>query len=253
MRSKDNLLIGLNLNKYFSFNHIIWDLIIWNFAKNKFNSLQKGLYRADIPKNLFDVIRIQVNKISDIQVSKLLDEVAEKVQESTTLYPKDYEQAMNYAIDKSSSILKEHLVVPFVQKLEQPLETLSLGDENIAYLMEEELTAVLVQLIEGTISETLKHTIADEEANARDNLRNTIQAAEVKSAINSFFESFQVFDIYNEVYEMSRNKDILDKQEFFERLQYNVPKLLPFRYLVAKRWLAYKFRLEQFEDKLTSP
>ncbi|MFH0897007.1 MAG: AAA domain-containing protein, partial [Candidatus Bathyarchaeota archaeon] len=112
-------------------------------------------------------------------------------------------------------ILKEHLTVPFVQKLEQPLETLSLGDENIAYLMEEELTAVLIQLMEGTISETLKNAIAGEEVNARDNLRDIIQAYEVKSTVNSFFESFQVFDVYNEVYEMSRNKAILDKQEFY--------------------------------------
>ena len=111
--------------------------------------------------------------------------------------------------------MKIHLVVPFVQKLEQPLETLNLGDENIAYLMEEELTAVLVQLIEGSISETLKHAIVGEEIDAKDAVEKVLQTGDIKSAIDSFFDSFQVFDVYNEVNEMSRNKAILDKQEFY--------------------------------------
>src|SRR3972149_3968571 len=215
LRSKDNLLIGLNLNKYPSFNRLLWELIIRNFDRNRFSHLQKGVYRADIPKNLLDVIMIQVNKISEIQVSELLDKIAEKVQAVALLFPKDYEQAINYAIDKASDILKEDITIPFVQKLEQPLETLSLGDENIAYLMEEELTAVLVQLIESTISETLKYAIAGGDVNAQDNLKTVLQIGEVRSAINSFFESFRVFDVYNELYEMSRNKAILDKQEFY--------------------------------------
>jgi len=33
LHSKDNLLVGLNLNKYPSFNRLIWELIIKNFDK----------------------------------------------------------------------------------------------------------------------------------------------------------------------------------------------------------------------------
>lgn len=245
LRSKDNLLVGLNLNKYPSFNRLLWELIIRNFERNKFSSLQKGVYRADIPRNLVDVIKIQVENITEEQLSGVIDKVVEKVQEAVALFPKDYEQAMNYAIDKTSGILKEHLIVPFVQKLEQPLETLSLGDENIVYLMEEELAAVLVQLIETTISETLKHAIAGEDVEARDNLSLVIQTDEVKGAVTSFFESFQVFDVYNEVYEMSRNKAILDKQEFylyFCDIMYNKAKY-PIFYI--------PFTVEKFENAFT--
>lgn len=63
--SKDNLLVGLSLNKYSSFNRMIWEMISKNFEKNKFGSLQKGVYRADIPKNLLDVITLQTTKISE--------------------------------------------------------------------------------------------------------------------------------------------------------------------------------------------
>ncbi len=215
LRSKDNLLVGLGLNKYASFNRLIWETIIKNFDRNKFSHLQKGAYRADIPNNLLNIITIQVNKISEAQVSEVVDKIAEKVHEAFTLFPKDYEQASSYAVDNASAILKTHLVVPFVQKLEQPLETLNIGDENIAYLMEEELTAVLVQLVESSVSETLKHAIVGKEIDAKDAVEEGLQTGDIKSAIDSFFESFQVFDVYNEVNEMSRNKAILDKQEFY--------------------------------------
>ncbi|MDD5007258.1 MAG: AAA domain-containing protein [Syntrophorhabdaceae bacterium] len=256
LHSKDNLLVGLNLHKYPSFNRLNLDLIIKNFDKNKFSSLQKGVYRADIPQNLIDVINIQAKKISEEQVVGVLDKVAEKVQEAAILFPKDYEQAINYAIDKAAGILKENLTVPFVQKLEQSLETMSLGDENIAYLMEEELTAVLIQLMQSTIYETLKNAIAGEEVNARDNLRDIIQAYEVKSAVSSFFESFQVFDVYNEVYEMSRNKAILDKQEFylyFCDITYNKVKYpvfyIPFTIEKSGDAMAFEFDSQLYINK----
>ena len=256
LRSKDNLLVGLNLNKYTSFNRQIWELILKNFDRNKFSFLQKGVYRADIPKNLFDIIKIQVKNISDEQISEVLNKIAEKVQEASVLFPKDYEQAMNYAIDVALGILKKLLVAPFIQKLEQPLETLSLGDENVAYLMEEELTAVLVHLIESTISETLKHAIAGEEVNAIDNLKNVIQTDEVKNSVNSFFENLQVFDIYNEIYEMSKNKAILDKQEFylyFCDITYNKAKYpvfyIPFTIEKSENALAVEFDSQLYINK----
>ena len=124
LHSKDNLLVGLNLNKYPSFNRLSWDLVISTFDKNKFNALQKGIYRADIPQNLVDIVKIQVKKLSEEQLADVLNEVATKVQEAIALFPKDFEQAINYAIDKASVVLKAHLIIPFITKLEQPLKPL---------------------------------------------------------------------------------------------------------------------------------
>jgi len=256
LHSKDNLLVGLSLNKYSSFNRLMWETIVKNFDKTKFSSLQKGVYRADVPKNLLDVINLQTRKISEAQISEVLDKVAENVEQAATLFPQDYEQASTYAVEQVSAILKKHLVVPFVQKLAPPLQTLSLGDENIAYLMEEELTAVIVQLMESAISDTLKHTIVGEEIDTKDALEKVTQAGDVKSAISSFFESFQVFDVYNEVYEMSRNKAILDKQEFylyFCDIAYNKTKYpifyIPFSIEKTGDSLAFDFDSQLYINK----
>lgn len=254
--TKENLLTGLALSKYASFNRLIWETIIKNFDKNKFSALQKGAYKADIPKNLLDVIAFQTRKISDTQISEMINKVADKVHEAVKLFPKDYEQASNYAVDNASAILKKHLVVPFVQKLEQPLATLGLGDENMAYLMEEELTAVLVQLIESSISETLKHAVAGDEIVAKNAIEEVIHADDVRSAIDTFFESFKVFDVYNEVYEMSRNKAILDKQEFylyFCDITYNKAKYpifyIPFTVEKSGDTLAFEFDSQLYINK----
>ncbi len=254
--SKDNLLVGFGLNKYASFNRLVWDIIVKNFDRSKLSALQKGAYRADIPKNLLDVIAFQTKKISDSQMSEVIDKVADKVHEAANLFPKDYEQASSYAIDNASGILKKHLVVPFVQKIEQPLATLGLGDENLAYLMEEELTAVLVQLIESSISETLKHAIAGDEIVAKDAIEKLMQTTDVKSAIDAFFESFQIFDVYSEVYEMYRNKAILDKQEFylyFCDITYNKAKYpifyIPFTIERAGDALIFEFDSQLYINK----
>lgn len=256
LRSKDNLLTGLNLNKYPTFNRLIWDLIVKQFDKNRFESFQKGEYRADIPKNLLDVVKIQINKISYEQVATVIDKVEERIQEATALYPNDYELSMNYVADSVAAILKKYVVVPFIQKLEQPLDTLSLGDENITFLMEEELTAVLGQLMESAVSETLKHAIAGEKVDPKESLKRVLEIEEIKGSVTSFFESFKVFDIYHEVYEMSKNKAILDKQEFylyFCDITYNKIKYpvfyIPFTIEISGNAIAFEFDSQLYINK----
>ena len=113
-----------------------------------------------------------------------------------------------------------------------------------------------MQLMEKTISETLKHAAAGEEIDAKNNLMTAIQINEVKSTIKSFFENFQVFDLYNEVYEMSRNKAILDKQEFyfyFSDISYNRVKYpifyIPFSVEKSGESLVFEFDAQLYINK----
>ena len=68
LRSNNNLLIGLNLNKYPSFNNIVWKTINHAFDKNVLNTVQKGVYRTNIPKNLIDLVKLQSEKINSKQM-----------------------------------------------------------------------------------------------------------------------------------------------------------------------------------------
>ncbi|PIV42601.1 MAG: hypothetical protein COS26_01735 [Candidatus Nealsonbacteria bacterium CG02_land_8_20_14_3_00_40_11] len=128
---------------------------------------------------------------------------------------KEYDQAITTSLEAAAKVVKTELVLPFVSNLEKPLENLNLGDENNIYLMEEELTAVLVNLLENKISEILKLILAKAKIDIVKQVKEVFEIKDIKSNIVSFFENFQVGDLFTEMYEIERNKTILDKQEFY--------------------------------------
>lgn len=214
-RNNNNLLIGLNLNKYPSFKNLVNKAINHAFDKNTLNTIQKGVYRTNIPKNLLDLVKLQTEKISSKQIIKIIKQIAEEIEKSATLYKKEYDQALNTSLEAVAKILKKDLVLPFISNIEKPLENLNLGDENNIYLMEEELTTVLSSSLENKISEVVKLLLAKEKVDISKQLKDVFDLDDTKLNIYSFFESFQVDDLFAEVYEMQRNRTILDKQEFY--------------------------------------
>ncbi len=215
LRNSDNLLIGLNLNKYPSFNNQIIKSICSGFDKNITKSIEKGVYKTNIPNNLIDLIKFQTEKVTKKQIKSLLDKISEEIEKATVLHKKEYDQALSLAMDETSKAIKTDLVLPFVSNLEKPIETLNLGDENSIYLMEEELTAILSSLLENKISEIIKILISGEKVNISIQLTDLFDIKDVKSSITSFFDTFQVGDLFSEIYEIERNRTILDKQEFY--------------------------------------
>jgi very-short-patch-repair endonuclease len=215
LHNEENLLIGLNLNKYSSFNNIVIKSINHAFDRNILNKIEKGVYKTNIPKNLLDLIKIQIKKLSDKQIAKIIKSISQEIEKSTILYKKEYDKALSYSEENASKIIKENLVTPCIENLEKPLESLNLGDENSIYLMEEELTNILVKLLENKISEILKLSIAKEKIDITKELNSVFNITDVKNNIIDFFDNFKVTDLFAEVFEMDRNKNILDKQEFY--------------------------------------
>lgn len=215
LRSNNNLLVGLNLNKYPSFNNIIWKVINHAFDKNILNTIQKGVYRTNIPKNLLDLVKLQSEKVNNKQITRMLEQFADEIEKSAALYKKEYDQALSVSLEAVAKIIKTDLVLPFINNLEKPLENQNLGDKNNIYLMEEELTSILCLLLENKISEILKLLLSKEKVDIPKQLKDVFEIQDIKSNISSFFESFQVGDLFAEIYEMERNRTILDKQEFY--------------------------------------
>lgn len=215
LRSNNNLLIGLNLNKYPAFNNIVWKAINHAFDKNILNTIQKGVYRTNIPKNLLDLLKLQSEKINNKQITKILEQSANEIEKSAALYKKEYDKALTVSLEAIAKIIKTDLVLPFINNLEKPLENLNLGDENNIYLMEEELTSILCLLLENKVSEILKLLLSKEKVDIPKQLKDFFEIQDIKSNISSFFESFQAGDLFAEIYEMERNRTILDKQEFY--------------------------------------
>lgn len=214
-RNNDNLLVGLNLQKYPSFSKLTEELITKGFDKEILNKVEKGVYKTNLPKNLLDLIKLQISKISNAKISTITERVANEIEKAGTLYAKEYDVALTNSIEEAAKIIRSELVHPFVESVEKPLQNLNLGDEDNIYLIEEELTAVILRLLENKISEVLNLIIAQEKVNLTKEIKSVFAPQDVKDNLTSFFENLQVADLFLELFEMERNKTILDKQDFY--------------------------------------
>ncbi len=256
LHTEDNLLTGLNLSKYPSFYNLVWKLINNNFDSSILNKIEKGVYRTPIPENLISLIKLQVTNIKPKDVSNLVEKINDEVTKASTLYKDEYDTALTYSLENTSQIIKNEFVIPFVNNLIKPLENLKLGDENSIFLMEEELTSVLTNLVEVTISEGLKAMAVDVKVNLKQELKTAITVNDLKNNIVEFFQSFQVADLFSEIFEMERNKNILDKQEFyfyFCDITFNKAKYpifyIPFSTLKEKDGISIEFDSQVYINK----
>ena len=55
------LLTGVNLSKYPTFYKVGYKLVNSSFSGDVLGSIQKGVYKADIPRSLLDLIKKQIN------------------------------------------------------------------------------------------------------------------------------------------------------------------------------------------------
>jgi superfamily I DNA and/or RNA helicase/very-short-patch-repair endonuclease len=256
VHNKSNLLIGLNINKYPTFSKLVWKKINSGFGINTVIEIPKSTYRSNIPQNLIDLVKYQLGKINNTQISKIISDVSTAVEKTAILYKKDYDQALSVSIDEVSKIILKELVLPFVTNLERPLENTGLGDENDVFLMEEELTSVLSYQIENKVSEILKLILAENKVDVEKELKTVISLEDVKTSIVSFFEDFKVGDLFAEISEMERNRSILDKQEFylyfcdvtFEKVKYPI-FYIPFTLIKSTEKLIVNFESQVYVNK----
>jgi len=214
-RDANDLLVGINLKKYSSFVPKIWHLINRGFARSLANEIGRGTYRTEIPRSLVELIRLQAEQISDEKLSNVISDIAEKISKVAASHAKDYDKALTLVTEVAARTIQKEVVIPLISNLEKPLLNLELGDGNHVYLMQEELTGVLTELLTNKISEVLRLTFGKQEIDALTELRSVFELKEVKTRVLAFFESLKVGDLFQELFEMERNRKILDKQELY--------------------------------------
>ncbi|MBN3033023.1 MAG: hypothetical protein JW873_02900 [Candidatus Saganbacteria bacterium] len=135
-RNNDNLLVGLSLHKYPSFNKLALKLVDKGFDKDLLNKIDKGAYKTNLPKNLLDLIKLQVSKIDQAQINAITDKIASEIEKAGTLYAKEYDVALTNSVEEAAKVIRNELVHPFIESIEKPLQNLNLGDEDNIYLRE---------------------------------------------------------------------------------------------------------------------
>lgn len=214
LHNEKGLLTGLNISKYPSFYKIAYKLLNSAFNEGPL-TIQKGVYKADIPKSLLDLIKKQISKVSDSDVTALIKELDNAVQQASTKHKDDYIEALNSVMENTGSIFQKHIVLDLVKSIEVPLEKNGLADENAIFQIEEELTDIFKKKVEDPVAESLKLILSGEKVNVKKTLKGTLDVEDVRDSLTKFFEMFKVSDLFNDLHELYQNFKIEDKQEFY--------------------------------------
>ena len=214
-RNEDNLLVGIRLDKYPIFNDAIWKTIKDSFGGRALRQIPKGTYKSTISANLIDLIKYKMKNVGADKTDALAEKIADIVENYSLSYKDEFDKALTTALDDAAKTIRTLLVSPFIGSILKSLESAGIGDENSIYLMEEELTSILVSGIESKVSDITKRLIAGETRGITDEFKSILDIDEIKTTLLSFFESYQVTDLFNEVFEISRNKNILETQELY--------------------------------------
>lgn len=207
--------VGLNLSKYPEFNARIWR-IITNLFQDESVSVPKGKYRMEMPSRLHDLLKLQIDKlISEETMSPVINSISDKLVDATDSYPEEYDTALETCLEQACLIIKKEVVVPLVNQVEKPIQNMNLGDENTIFLIEEELTDAIVSLLEEKIAETVKLRLVKENVDLPGCLESCFQIDDIRNATSSFFEGLQFTDLYAEIFEIDRCKNIQENKEFY--------------------------------------
>src|SRR3989344_4706623 len=214
LHNEKGLLIGNNLSKYPSFYKVAYKLVNNAFGGDAL-TIQKGVYKADIPKSLLDLIKKQIDKVTEAQVADIIKELDESIQQSAIKHKDDYIEAFNSVMENAGTVFKKRIVVSLVKSLEKPLENNNLADENAIFQIEEELTDIFKKKVEDTIAECLKLIFSNEKVNPKKLLKSVLNIEDVRASLTKFFDMFKVSDLFNDLHELYQNFKIEDKQEFY--------------------------------------
>lgn len=256
LKDSNSLLVGINLRKYPSFHHKIPYLVSKGFANSLANEISRGSYRAEIPRNLLELVRQESEQISDESIIRIVSAVAAEIRHVSIAHAKEYDRALTLVTEEAEKAVKRELVIPLIGHLDRPLRNLDLGDENRVFLTQQELTEVLCELLNNKIAELLRLTIGKLSADLERELRSVFDLNEVKSKVLGFFDALKVGDLFLDLYELDRNQKILDKQElylYFCDISYEQSKYpifyIPFSLTSRKDVLVIEFDAQVYINK----
>ena len=215
LRNEDNLLVGIRLDKFPSFNDAVWKSIRDAFGPKALKQIAKGGYRSNIPPNLIDLIKYQLKNVTLGQSEELAEKLANIVENFALAFRDEFDKALSTSLEEAAKTFRVVLVAPFIGSIAKSLASAGIGDENSLYLMEEELTDILVKGVENKISNLTKLLIAGESVETVLELKSVLDLDEIKTSLLSFFENYQVTDLFNEIFQIAQNKNLLETQELY--------------------------------------
>lgn len=213
-RNQKNYLVWTNLKKYDKFFNFVLETVYANFEKEAL-TVKKGEYYTKIPQDFLDLIQLKVDQIDDSKLDEIIWKIAQEISSCAEEYPNDLEQWILNLLEKLWVIFNETLISSFLEDLEEHINRVKIWDENIIFMMREEILDILVDDVDDICKDLLKRLISWEKLKLESELKTGINVELLKNTILWFFENYRVLDLFEEISEINRNKMIMDKQDFY--------------------------------------
>ncbi|MCC7290264.1 hypothetical protein IT417_03380, partial [bacterium] len=153
LRTNDNLLSGINVKKYPSFySKVLTSISQESLDTEKISTINKGVYKCDVPKNLTDVIQLQLKRFTKKNFDEFNEKAKLNAEEMSVLHKENVNLAITKHTEYCLNLAKENFVSVFVNTAREPLLDSGAVDENDIYAIEEDILAVIQNLIDEKIS-----------------------------------------------------------------------------------------------------
>lgn len=215
-RMNKGLSVGLYLDKYPSLYKELYKNLISGFAKEEFPIEQKQ-YTTKIPASLTELVEHRIDKLSETDLAKLVENITEDIDKARLDNQKQYDNYLEEAVEQIKQSIASKIIVPLISDIEKPLQAAGLSTEAGLFQLEVDSREKLFNVFEGSLDGVLKKYYADNEKPEplKEYFKDQFSKETVIKLLKDFFHDFSTADAYSEVYQLHRNKEMLDKTELY--------------------------------------
>lgn len=213
--NSNNLQIGINLNKYKKYSHLVWKVIKNGFEDSTLKELKRGVYTNRIPQSLIKLIQGQISVINQKDIQSNLKLFKNEIELGISKNPNDTLAAITCTLEGISRIIREEFLITFVDRIREPLTKIKAAHVDSVYQIEEELTNILLKPFGDIVSLIVNKISLGKKMEATQQLAQAFELKDIQNKLESYFKGFAAGDLFFEVFELVNNKALLEKQELY--------------------------------------
>jgi very-short-patch-repair endonuclease len=215
LKNESGQLLGVAADKYPAFDKEAWQVLGRKFDDGGVLNIRRNQFKADIPKNLMELITRKIEAFTKDSVEAVTTELSKSIENYGASLKDEYTKAKDKVENDLTLAVEDNLTTPLIDSIEKSLLLLETADENTAFQIKAELTELFVTNIMPVAETVLQAVIIGEEVDVNKRVKSTINLKLTKSLLTDYFEDLAANDLYQELSEIESNRLILDKQELY--------------------------------------
>jgi hypothetical protein len=215
LKNESGQLLGVAADKYPAFDKEAWQVLGRKFDDGGVLSIRRNQYKADIPKNLMELINRKVDTLSKESIDSVTVELTKSIENYGASLKDEYTKARDSVENDLTIAIDDNITSPLIESIEKSLLLLETADENTAYQIKTELTELFVTNLMPIAETVLQSVIIGDDIDVNKRVKSAINVKFTKSLLIDYFEDLAANDLYQELAEIESNRLILDKQELY--------------------------------------